>query len=63
MDTETVTTKRAARRLTTKEEAAFNRILARVRANIPPDMTPEEIRAEIAEARREVRQERRARGC
>jgi len=43
-------------------EAEFLRILAKIRENVPPDMTDEEIDAEIAAARSEVRRGERARG-
>jgi prevent-host-death family protein len=39
----------------------FNEVVARIQSHIPPDMTTEEIEAEVREAREEVRRERRAR--
>ena len=42
-------------------QARFDEALARIRARVPADLTPEEIDAEIDAAWQEVRQERRAR--
>ena len=42
-------------------QARFDETLARIRAHVPPDITPEEIESLITEASEEVRQERRAR--
>lgn len=42
-------------------EAQFVRVLRRIRQSIPPDMPEEEIDAEIAAARAEVRRGERAR--
>lgn len=39
-------------------QARFDEALARIRARVPPDMTPEEIEALITEASEEARQER-----
>jgi hypothetical protein len=39
----------------------FDALVARVRAHMPPDVTPEEIEADIGAAREEVRAERAAR--
>jgi prevent-host-death family protein len=39
----------------------FDEVVARIQSHIPPDLSPEEIEAEVRAAREEVRQERRAR--
>ena len=39
----------------------FDEVVARIQSHIPPDLTLEEIEAEVRAAREEVRQERRAR--
>lgn len=41
----------------------WDALIERIHSRIPPDVTPEEIEADIREARREVREERRARGA
>jgi prevent-host-death family protein len=38
-------------------------VIARIQSHIPPEMTLEEIEAEVRAAHEEVRAERRARGC
>lgn len=38
----------------------FDALIARIRARVPSDISPEEIEADITEARREVREERKA---
>lgn len=42
--------------------SGFEAALRRIRAGVPPDMSPEEIEAEITAASEEVRRERLARG-
>jgi hypothetical protein len=44
-------------------QARFDAALARIRAQVPPDMTPEAIEAEITAAADEARQERRENGA
>lgn len=41
----------------------WDALIERIQSRIPTDVTPEEIEADIREARREVREERRARGA
>ena len=40
----------------------WDNLLARIQSHFPPDITEEEIEADVREAREEVRRERRARG-
>jgi hypothetical protein len=55
-------TQRTMRRPFSPEaQAEIDDALSRIRANVPADLTPEEIDAEIDAAWQEVRQERRAR--
>ncbi len=44
-----------------EENAAWDRLLAQVRSRVSPDLTPEEIEADITAASEEVRQARIAR--
>ena len=59
MDTQQVGRKHAGRRGITSA-AEFRQLLARIRDRIPPEITPEETEEDIAAAREEVRQARRA---
>lgn len=53
----------ARTRTTASDDAAFRKLTERIQAHAArQNMTPEEIDREIREARREARQERRARG-
>lgn len=51
----------ARRSFSPESQAEIDAALARLRANVPADLTPEEIDAEIDAAWQEVRQERRSR--
>ena len=43
--------------------ARWDALIERIHSRIPEELTPEEIEIDIREARREVREERRARGA
>jgi hypothetical protein len=61
MTTEDMRHGTARRPFSPEAQAKIDAALARIQANVPVDLTPEEIDAEIDAAWQEVRQERRAR--
>jgi hypothetical protein len=51
----------AAGKHSSPEAAAFLKVLAKMRRNVPADITPEQIDASVDETKEELRKERHAR--